>query len=123
MASSVEKRLRELLQMPITGPGSARDVLLRDTLLLQLAKQVGASVRGIYDDKFQLREEDIARRIREADRAQAAVYRAPWEKSWRPRFRKGIRKGLILAGLILGPLAAIAAIVALAVQLSLLPGL
>ena len=120
MESSVEKRLRELLQAPGTGPDSGRDLLLRDVLLLQLAKQVGASVRGIYDDKTKLREEELARRIREADRAKAAVYRAPWEKPSRPRFQKRIRKGLILVGLIMGPLAAITAIAALAVQLSLL---
>ena len=122
MASSVEKKLGELLQMPGTGQVSARDLLLRDVLFLQLAKQVGASVRGIYDDKTKLREEELARRIREADRAIVAEYRAPWEFSPRPRFQQRIRKGLILAGLILGPLAAIAAIAALAVRLSLLAG-
>ena len=114
MASSVEKRLRELLQVPRTGPNSARDDLLRDVLLLQLAQQVGASVRGIYDDKKIMREEELARRIREADRA-------TWEQPSRLRSHKGMRKGLILASLILGPLAAIAALAALAVHLSLLP--
>lgn len=122
MAISVEMRLRELLELPGTGLDSARGALLRDVLLLQLAQQVGASLRGIYDEKIILREEELAHRIREADRAQAAVYRAPWEQSPRPRFHKRLRQGLILAGLILGSLAAIAAIAALAVQLSLLPG-
>ena len=75
MAHSVEKRLRELLQVPSTGPDSARD-----NLLLQLAQQVGASVRGIYNDKRKLREEEPARRIGEADRA-------TWEKSSRLRSR------------------------------------
>ena len=122
MAISVEKRLRKLLRVPGTGPDSARDLLLRDVLLLHLARQVGASVRGIYDGETNLREEELARRIREADHAPTAVYRAPWEKSPRPRFRKGIRKALILASLIFGSLAAMGAIAALAVKLSLLPG-
>ena len=115
MEISVEEKLRKLLQAPGPGPDSARDALLRDVLLLQLALQVGASVRGIYDDKTILREEELARRIREANRA-------TWEISPRLRSHKGIRNGLILAGLILGLLAAIAAIAALAVKLSLLAG-
>ena len=62
MESSVEKRLQGLLPPPGNGPGSAREILFRDVLLLQLAKQVGASLRGIYDDENNLRSEELAHR-------------------------------------------------------------
>ncbi len=134
MASAAEKRLKALLQEPGTGPVSERDLLLRDTLLLQLARDVGAPLRGVYDHNGKLREEEIARRIREADRKLRKrpsrrrsregireADRARRESPLQRRTRERIRTALVWASLILGALAILAAIVALAVRLSLLP--
>ena len=122
MESSVEKRLQGLLPPPGNGPSSAREVLYRDVLLLQLAKQVGASLRGIYDDENNLRSEELAHRIRAAAPAQGEAKRAQSATPSRQRSNPRIRPAWFWAGLILGPTAALAAIAALAVRLGLLPG-
>ena len=123
MESAVEKRLQGLLHQRDSVAGSPRELLFSDVLLLQLAKDVGAPLRGVYDGESQLRAEEIALRIRKAELEPAEKTRSHLAAPSRRRSSRVKRRTWVWAGLILGPISAIAAISALAVRLGLLPGL
>ena len=122
MQNLVEKRLQRLIPSSENGPVSAREVLYRDVLLLQLAKQVGAPLHGIYDDDRQLRLEEITQRIRQATQNQPEN-RASGVRRSRHGFNLGFRSGWVWVSLILVPFGAIAIVSFVAIQLGLLPGL
>ncbi len=123
MQSAVEKRLQALLRMPNGGPQAARNALFRDVLLVQLARRVGASLRGVYDDQDNLRTAEIARRIRQAASETARVQRRRSRRRPTQRPPHVSRPSWILATLFMLSVAMVTAVSALAIQMGLLPGL